>query len=168
MNMRDLLNLELRDLYSAETQLLDALPKMQLAASNADLKKAFADHLEETQQQLDRLNNIAFRLKINIKGEECQAMKGLIKEGEDIITQIGEPAVKDAALIAAAQRVEHYEIAAYGSAACFAGHCNEDEVEKLLHETLKEEGASDKALNKLATGKIFSSGINNDAVKASK
>lgn len=162
-NLTDLLVHEIQDLHSAETQLLDALPKMAAAANNEDLRAAFRDHLTETSGHVDRLVEAAERLGVAPTGETCEAMKGLIREGEKTINTMADPVVKDAALIAVAQRVEHYEIAAYGSAACFAEVTGEKEVKKLLGETLDEEKAADKKLNSIATGGMFSSGLNKEA-----
>ena len=111
---------ELRDLYSAETQLVDALPSMARAASHEDLKAAFNEHLEETRGQVDRLRQIFDQLGESPEGECCEAMEGLVQEGEEIVNQDGNAHIKDAALIAAAQRVEHYEVAGYGTARTYA------------------------------------------------
>ncbi len=165
-NLTDLLVHEVRDLYSAETQLLDALPKMAAAATNEDLKRAFNEHLQETKGHVDRLADAARVLKVTPSGKTCEAMKGLIKEGSEVISELADPMVKDAALIAAAQRVEHYEIAAYGSAACFADQADAHDVKKLLGETLDEEKSADEKLTKIATGGLFSGGINKEAVHA--
>ena len=152
--MDDLLEYELRDLYSAETQLIEALPKMEAAASHASLKQAFKDHLSETQQQQRRLDEIGQQLKLDLKGETCQAMKGLIKEGQEVIGMEGNSAVKDAALIAAAQRVEHYEIAGYGAAYHFAQFLGHNRVQELLQETLNEEKNTNDKLSHLAMESI--------------
>jgi len=163
-NLTDLLEHEVKDLYSAEKQLLEALPKMEAGAHRDELKNAFREHLEETKGHVNRLAAVADSLGIDPTGEECNAMKGLIAEGSEILSKDASPDVKDAALIAAAQRVEHYEIAAYGSASCFA-HCTDNsEVKKLLDETLEEEKEADSKLNKIATGGTFGSGINKDSV----
>src|SRR5690606_8969412 len=117
MKLESLQNLfveELRDLYNAENQLIKALPKMAKAASHPDLQKAFEAHLEETKGQVERLEPIFGALELNPKGKKCKAMEGLIEEGSEIIEKEGDPSVKDAALICAAQKVEHYEIAGYG------------------------------------------------------
>jgi ferritin-like metal-binding protein YciE len=153
-NLSDVLHHELKDLHSAEEQLLDALPAMAQAASNDDLRNAFEVHLEETRVQLERLEEIAELLGIDVGGETCEAMEGLVQEGEELIedNEIGEPL--DAALIAAAQRVEHYEIAAYGSAATFAAQLGHREVERLLKQTLDEEKQTDKKLSSLATSRV--------------
>ena len=154
---------ELRDLYSAETQLVDALPNMARAASHEDLKAAFNEHLEETRGQVDRLRQIFDQLGESPEGERCEAMEGLVQEGEEIINQDGNAHIKDAALIAAAQRVEHYEIAGYGTARTYASELGLNEAKRLLDDTLSEEKAADKTLNKLATGGWLSSGINDEA-----
>ena len=153
-SMDDLLEYELRDLYSAETQLLNALPKMAEAASNSRLKEAFDDHLQETQEQQRRLDQIGQQLGVDLKGETCQAMKGLIKEGQEVIEMQGDSDVKDAALIAAAQRVEHYEIAGYGAAYHFAQQLGRDQVQELLEQTLVEEKDANSKLSHLATESI--------------
>jgi ferritin-like metal-binding protein YciE len=163
-SMQDLLVHELRDLYSAEEQLVKALPKMAAAASSADLQKAFSQHLEQTRTHVSRLQEIFSELgTTNGTEKECEAMKGLIKEGEETINAMGDRNVKDAALISAAQRVEHYEIAAYGTARTHAEQLGYDNVADLLQKTLDEEGATNKKLTKLAEGTLFSGGINAEA-----
>ncbi len=162
--LKDLYVEQLRDLYSAETQLLSALPKMAQAASSSGLKQAFQDHLTETQKQKQRLEQIFNELGTSPQGETCQAMQGLIEEGEELIQTNGDAKVKDAALIAAAQRVEHYEIAGYGTVRTFANELGFDKAKSLLQQTLDEEGNADKKLNALAEGGIFSSGINEKAM----
>jgi len=143
---------QLRDLYSAETQLTKALPKMAKAASSANLRKAFLDHLEETNGQIERLDKIFGALEQKPTGKKCAAMEGLIKEGKEVIEEEDDfgPEVTDAALIAAAQRVEHYEVSAYGSAKSFAEILGFDDAARLLAETKKEEENADKKLNELA------------------
>jgi ferritin-like metal-binding protein YciE len=156
---------ELRDIYSAEKQLLEALPKMTRAASSPELKKAFEEHLEQTRFHLDRLNEAFNNLNITaVNSVTCQGMEGIIREGEEIVNSGGDPAAKDAALISAAQRAEHYEMAAYGAARTFADQLGHDHASKLLQKTLDEEGATDKKLTKLAEGTILSSGINKKAM----
>ncbi len=162
--MKDLYIDQLRDLYSAEDQLLNALPKMAQAASSADLQKAFQDHLGETRNQKQRLEQIFSGLGVVPQGETCQAMQGLIKEGESIINAQADPTVRDAALIAAAQRVEHYEMAGYGSVRTYADELGYSNAKSLLQQTLDEEGAADKKLTSLAQGGLFSSGINQRAI----
>ncbi|HVS66477.1 MAG TPA: ferritin-like domain-containing protein [Thermoanaerobaculia bacterium] len=164
-SLRDLFVHELQDLHSAESQLLVALPKMQQAATDPDLKKAFEHHLGETRDQLERLDQCFSTLATTPGGKTCEAMQGLIKEGEGIIEADADPTVRDAALISAAQRVEHYEIAAYGTAKYFADILDYDDLQGLLDKTLKEESNADKKLNKIATGGMLSSGINKEAME---
>ncbi len=154
---------QLKDLHSAEVQLLEALPKMAQAASHSELKDAFNTHLEQTNTHHERLHKILSELGEDSGGHNCQAMKGLIKEGQEIIDAPGTPAVKDAALIAAAQRVEHYEIAGYGTVRTFARHLKQDEHVKILQTTLDEEANTDELLTKLAEGGIKNEGINDEA-----
>ena len=149
-SLRDVLNESVRDLYSAESQLIKALPRMAKAASNPELKRAFTAHLEETRQQAARLEKVCELLGVKPKGKTCQAMKGLIEEGAEIIAEKGDPAAKDAALIGAAQKVEHYEIAGYGTTKAFATILFEDEVAKLLDETLQQEKTANETLSALA------------------
>lgn len=163
-SLRDLFVHELRDLYSAEQQLVSALPKMARAATSSDLQTAFTNHLEQTRTHVSRLENILDTLGTPRNGHECEAMKGLIKEGETVINEMGDTAVKDAALIAAAQRVEHYEMAGYGTARAFANKLGFNEVADILQDTLDEEGEADKKLTKLAEGNVFSVGINQRAM----
>jgi ferritin-like metal-binding protein YciE len=149
-SLRDLYVDELRDLYNAENQLLKALPKMAKAASNPELQSAFSEHLEETEGQVQRLEQIFETLGVNPKGKTCKAMQGLIAEGKDVMDEDAPPSVMDAALIAAGQRVEHYEMAGYGCVRTFARLLGEDEAADLLQATLDEEGAADKKLTELA------------------
>jgi ferritin-like metal-binding protein YciE len=141
---------ELRDLYNAETQLLKALPKMAKAASSPELKAAFEEHLEVTTGQVERLEKIFGELAEVPKGKKCKAMEGLIEEGKDVIEQDGAPSVMDAALIAAAQRVEHYEMAGNGCVRTFAQLLGNEEAATLLQQTLVEEAEADKKLTQLA------------------
>jgi len=163
-SLKDLYVEELRDLYSAETQLVNALPKMAQAASSSDLKQAFQNHLDETRTQKQRLEQIFSEMGASPQGKTCEAMQGLIKEGEDVIQSMGDPQVKDAALIAAAQRVEHYEIAGYGVVRTFADELGFSNAKSLLQKTLDEEGSADKKLTSIAEGGIFSKGINEKAM----
>jgi ferritin-like metal-binding protein YciE len=163
-SLKDLYVEQLRDLYSAETQLVEALPKMAQAASSTDLKKAFQSHLDETRTQKQRLEQIFSEIGTTPQGETCKAMEGLIKEGEQVIQATGDPKVKDAALIAAAQRVEHYEMAGYGTVRTYANELGFSNAKSLLQRTLDEEGNADKKLNALAEGGVFSSGINEKAM----
>lgn len=162
-SLDDLLLEELQDLYSAETQLLDALPKLADAASRSELKEAFNEHLDETREHVSRLEEVFDQLGESAGSEHCDAMAGLIAEGEERIQENGESEVKDAALISAAQRTEHYEMAGYGSARTYAGQLGYDQVRDLLDETLSEEKSADEKLNKIATGGWLSSGINQEA-----
>ncbi len=141
---------ELKDLYSAETQLLKAIPKMAKAASTPDLRTGFEKHLEQTKQHVERLEHIIGGLGGSPKGKKCKAMEGLIEEGKEIMEEDAEPAVMDAALIAAAQKVEHYEIASYGTVRTWAELLGQNDAVQLLQETLDEEKATDEKLSKLA------------------
>jgi ferritin-like metal-binding protein YciE len=149
-SLHDLYVDELKDLYNAENQLLKALPKMAKAASASELRTAFKDHLEETRGQVQRLEQIFKKLDESPKGKKCKAMKGLIEEGKGVMSQDGEPTVLDAALIAAAQRVEHYEMAGYGCVRTFARLLGYEDAAELLQQTLDEEGAADKKLTEIA------------------
>jgi ferritin-like metal-binding protein YciE len=160
--LKDLFEHELADLHSAETQLVAALPKIAQAASNEELRGAFEQHLEETRDHVRRLEEIRAQIGSSLS-EECKGMRGLIKEGDDIVSGQGDPIVKDAALIAAAQRVEHYEIAAYGTARTLADELDLDDAKDLLDQTLDEEGSADKLLTKIATGGMLKTGINEQA-----
>lgn len=154
---------ELRDLYSAEKQLTKALPKMAKAASHSDLKKAFENHHRETQEHVRRLEEVFDMMGKPPKEEHCDAMEGLLKEANEIVNEQGEHNVKDAALIGAAQRVEHYEIAGYGTVSTYADELGWGDASSLLHKTLKEEKAADKKLNGLATGGWLFKGVNQEA-----
>ncbi len=154
LTLRDALIHELRDLYSAENQLIKALPKMAQSASHDELVDAFETHLEETKTQLKRLDDIFAILGESPENETCLAMEGLIAEGEKTINEDAAEAVRDALLIAAAQRVEHYEIAGYGTARTFAERLGEEEVASMLEMTLDEESATDEALTVLAESLI--------------
>ncbi len=149
-NLQDLLVHQLKDLYSAEEQLITALPKMSEAASSSELKQAFDQHLGETRRQKDRLDQAFRMLNCPAESESCPAMEGLVEEGSEIIAAKGDADVKDAALIAAAQRVEHYEIAAYGCARTFAQRLGRSDVANLLQQSLDEEGNADKILTEIA------------------
>ncbi|QNI30695.1 ferritin-like domain-containing protein [Alloacidobacterium dinghuense] len=149
--MRELLLDELQDLYSAETQITKALPKMAKTSTSPELKQAFESHLQETEGHVQRLEKIFKHLQESSKGKTCEGMKGLLKEGEERIKDGGEPEVVDAGLIAAAQRVEHYEIAAYGSVRTYAELLKESDVANLLEQTLAEEKSADQKLTKIST-----------------
>jgi ferritin-like metal-binding protein YciE len=147
---RDLLVEELKDLYSAENQLTKALPKMAKAADSDELREAFETHLQETQGHVARLEKVGKKLGESMKGKKCKAMEGLIEEGKEIIEEDAEPQLLDLALIGAAQKVEHYEIAGYGNARTLAEIAGETEVAKILQQTLDEEGKTDKLLTDIA------------------
>jgi ferritin-like metal-binding protein YciE len=166
-NLQDVLVEQLADLYSAENQLVAALPKLAGAAHNTELREAFTTHLEQTRGHVQRLDEAFTSLQIPRKTETCQAMKGLIEEGSQIVQATGEPDAIDAALIAAAQRVEHYEISAYGTARTLANELGYDRAAALLEETLGEEAQADKLLTKIADGGLFRSGINEQAASQS-
>jgi ferritin-like metal-binding protein YciE len=152
--MKELLIEELRDIYNAEKQLTKALPKMARAAQNEALKTAFQDHLQETQGQIERLEQVFEKLDTRARGKLCHAMEGLVEEAKDIMEEGLSPELLDAALIAAAQKVEHYEIASYGTVHAYAEALGEREVADLLKQTLEEEKATDEKLNKLAVGDV--------------
>ena len=153
-NLQDLLTQQLQDLYSAEEQLISALPKMGEAAFSPQLKSAFETHLQETRQQKARLERAFRMLGQEPVAEKCQAMAGLISEGEEIIHATGDCEVKDAALIAAAQRVEHYEMAGYGCARTFARQLHRDDIAELLQQTLAEENHADQLLTEIAESSV--------------
>jgi ferritin-like metal-binding protein YciE len=153
-SFQDLFVDQLQDLYDAEQRLTQALPKMAGAASSNQLKQAFQHHLTETQGHVSRLETIFRQIGIDPKRETCVAMKGLISEGEEMVDAKGDPAVKDAALIAAAQRVEHYEISGYGTARSFALRLGRTEAANLLQQTLEEEKAADQKLNQIAESSV--------------
>jgi ferritin-like metal-binding protein YciE len=162
-NLHDLFVEQLQDLYSAENQLVEALPKMANASSHEELRDAFEQHLAETRGHVTRLEQVFSQIGESPGGERCKAMEGLIKEGQEILEMQGDPSVIDAALIAAAQRVEHYEIAGYGTVRTLAEHLDLGEARGLLNETLDEESKADSLLTKIATGGMFRSGINDEA-----
>jgi ferritin-like metal-binding protein YciE len=150
---------EIRDLYDAEKQLTKALPKMAAGASSEELRTAFADHLEQTQEHVTRLEEIFDALGEKGTGKKCAAMQGLIKEGSELMTAMDEGALRDAGLIAAAQKVEHYEISGYGSARTHAHLLGNSEAVSLLDETLNEEKEADRKLNDLAENTINSEAL---------
>jgi ferritin-like metal-binding protein YciE len=153
-SLEDLYVDELKDLYSAENQLLKALPKMAKAASAPKLSKAFESHLKQTRDHIVRLEKIFKKLGGSPKGKKCKAMEGLLEEGKDVMAEDADEAVRDAALIGSAQRVEHYEMAGYGCVRTYARLLGYDDAANLLQKTLDEEGATDKALTKLAEATI--------------
>jgi ferritin-like metal-binding protein YciE len=147
--LEELLGEELKDLYSAENQIIKALPRMIKACESPDLKRAFERHLEETRRQVDRLDQIGEELEMRLTGKKCKGMEGLIAEGREVMEELDEQNM-DAGLIGAAQKIEHYEIAAYGTARTHAELLGLRRAAKLLQQTLDEEGATDKKLTALA------------------
>lgn len=150
-SLEDLFKHQLKDLYSAEKQLIEALPAMAKKASNGKLKKAFEDHLEETKEHKNRLDKVGKKLKMELEGETCKAMQGLIKEAKSMMKEDATPEVMDAALIAEAQRVEHYEISGYGTVCTMAELLGKNDLKEILGETLEEEKKADKKLTKIAS-----------------
>ena len=146
---------ELKDLYSAENQLVKALPKMAKAATNEELKAGFEEHLEQTKGHVERLDQIGKDLGLKLTGHKCKAMEGLVKEGAEMIEEDAEPAIKDAGLIGAAQRVEHYEIAGYGTAVALAKQLGHDDAADLLQQTLDEEKQTDEKLTEVAESSVY-------------
>lgn len=163
-DLRELYFEQLRDLYSAEHQLVEALPDMIRNSTNSELRDAFSIHLEETRAHVERLEQIFADHGISGGGEDCEAMAGLIREAQKHMTATTPGEVRDATLIASANRIEHYEIAGYGVAKTFAQTLGFDEAADLLSETLDEEGKADKLMTKIATGGMFSTGINQEAI----
>lgn len=161
-SLRSLLKEQIKDLYSAENQLIKALPKMAKAASNDSLREAFEGHLEETMQQVERLAEIAGMLEISPRGKKCHGMEGLLEEGKEAMEEEGEDASLDAGLIAAAQKVEHYEISAYTSACALAKRLDESEIATLLQETLDEEIAADEKLTGISQEEILPAASTDD------
>lgn len=153
-NLNDLFINQLEDLYDAEKRLTEALPKMSQAAASPDLKRAFDEHLSQTQTHVARLEQVFKRIGCPPKRETCEAMKGLISEGEGIVSAKGDPDTRDAGLIAAAQKVEHYEIAGYGTVRTFAQQLGMNDAAQLLQQTLEEEGETDKRLTRLAESRV--------------
>jgi len=153
-SMQDLYLHELKDIHNAEKQILQALPKMAKAATHEQLRSAFEEHQRVTEEQVRRLETIFDDLGQKPGGVKCKGMEGLIEEGEEILSEEADPDVRDAALIAAAQRVEHYEIAAYGTARTYARQLGFDKHAELLQKTLDEEGETDQKLTKLAESRI--------------
>ncbi len=151
---------ELKDLYSAENQITKALPKLVKAATSPELKKAFESHLEETKGQIERLEKIFEILEKSPKGKTCNGMKGVLEEGSEVMEDYENPQVRDAALITAAQRVEHYEMAGYGGVRTYAELLGQTEIARLLQETLEEEKAADEKLNSISRR------VNSEAMKA--
>jgi len=159
-NLNDLYVDTLKDLYSAEQQIISALPKMVNAASSPDLKRGLQDHLDQTRRQVDRLSQIFNELGTSPTGKKCRGMEGLIEEGEEILNSHADPDVTDAGLIASAQKVEHYEISDYGTARTFARQLGFTNAAQVLQQILQEEKTTDEKLTALAE-----SGINIQAKK---
>jgi ferritin-like metal-binding protein YciE len=153
-SLKDLFVNQIEDLYDAENRLTKALPKMAQAANSSQLRNAIEQHLTETQGHVSRLETIFRELGVEPKRETCEAMKGLIEEGEEVLGAKGDPEVKDAAIIAAAQRVEHYEMSGYGSARTFAQRLGLTQAANLLQQTLNEEAAADKKLTTIAESSV--------------
>lgn len=152
--LNDLFHHEIKDLYSAETQIIDALPKMIDATSDEKLRTALEEHLEVTKKQKQRLEGICDDENCDPSGHECKGMKGLIEEGEELLEEDASPDVLDAGIIAAAQRIEHYEIAGYGSARTYARKLGKDDAAKKLQATLDEESEADERLTKVAESRV--------------
>ena len=148
--LHDLFVQELRDLYSAENQIIKALPKMAKAASSDELRRGFEEHLEQTKEHVERLEQIFEKLGVRASGKKCKAIEGLIEEGKELMEMDAEPAVLDAGLISAAQKVEHYEMAGYGCVRTWAQQLEDHDAANLLQQTLDEEGETDKKLTELA------------------
>jgi ferritin-like metal-binding protein YciE len=153
-SVQDLLVDELRDIYHAEKQLVKALPKMVKAAKSDKLRQAFEHHLEETKGQVERLETVFDKLDTPARAKRCEAMAGLIEEAQEMMEEIKTPEVLDAALITAAQKVEHYEIASYGSVHALAEALGKGEAAQLLNQTLEEEKAADQKLNQIALSDV--------------
>ena len=153
-SLRDLYVEQLQDLYSAETQIVEALPLMAKAASNPQLKSGFEEHLAQTKQHVQRLETIFQQLGTSPKGQKCKGMEGLLKEGEEVLEEEGAQEVKDAAMIGAAQKVEHYEMALYGTLRTYARRIGRPDDEALLQQTLNEEEEADRVLTDVAESHV--------------
>jgi ferritin-like metal-binding protein YciE len=160
-SLDELLHDQLKDLHSAESQLIKALPKMAKNASSDDLREAIESHLQETEGQLERLQQIGKSLGLKLTGKRCKAMEGLLEEGKEVLEADGEETVLDAAMIAAAQRVEHYEISSYGSARAVAELLGLQQVVELLQATLDEEAAADKKLTSISEQQVLPQACHN-------
>lgn len=159
-SLQDLYVAELQDIYDAEKQITQALPKMASAATTPELKDALQQHLSQTHEHISRLDTIFQSLGTGPGSKRCKGMEGLIKEGEEILSAGGDPMAKDAAIISAAQKVEHYEIATYGSVRTYAEELGYEDAADTLQKTLDEEGKTDKKLTDLATGGLLKTGVN--------
>ena len=153
-HLMDLYVDELKDVYNAEKQILRALPKMAKKASHPELRKAFENHQVMTEEQVKRIETIFDDMKLPKRGKKCKGMEGLLEEGKEMMEEDADPDVMDAAMISAAQRVEHYEIAAYGTLRTYARQLGLKEHARLLQQTLDEEGETDKLLTKIAEGRV--------------
>jgi ferritin-like metal-binding protein YciE len=160
--LNDLFVHEIKDLYSAEKQITKALPKMAKAATSEDLQQAFESHLQETEEHIARLEQIMGQFDIPTRGPKCKAMEGLIEEGKEVLEEDMEDDVRDAALICAAQRVEHYEIAGYGCARTFAELLGHSEAQEILQRTLDEEKATDEKLTQIAMQHVNAEAVGGD------
>lgn len=164
-NLYEIFLNELHDLYSAENQIIEHMPKLILSASNQKLKEALQQHLQETKMQATRLKKIFQILNENSAKQSCKGMEGVLKEGQELLSKAPKGPTKDACIIAAAQKVEHYEICGYGTARAYAEQLKFDQVAHLLKETLEEEVEADKILSKIAEGSFFSTGVNKQALE---
>lgn len=153
-SLEDLFVEQLRDIYDAENQIVKALPMMAKAASSPDLKQAFEMHTEQSRAQIARLEQVFNQMGVKAEGKTCKAMQGLIAEGQEMMKEKADPSVMDAGLIAAAQRVEHYEMASYGTVRTFATQLGHNQAAQLLEQTLREEEQTDKMLTKIAENVI--------------
>jgi ferritin-like metal-binding protein YciE len=153
-NLQDLFVDTIKDLYDAEKQITKAMPKMIKQAHSNDLKQGFQQHLEQTEKQIERLEQVFKDLEMPARGKHCAGMEGLIKEGQEIMEENIEPEVLDAALIAAAQKIEHYEISGYGTARAYAQALGHSNIARLLDQTANEEGQTDKKLTAMAESHI--------------
>ncbi len=153
--LHKLLEDQLKDLYSAENQLVKALPKMAKSASTDGLREAIESHLEETKGHVERLDEVGQQLGIRLTGKKCAGMEGLIEEGKECLEELDAGAIRDLAIVAAAQRVEHYEMAAYGNARAIAEQMGESEAVNLLQETLDEESAANEKLTQVSQSELF-------------
>ena len=164
-NLNDLFVDELKDMYSAENQIVESLPKLISLASFSDLKEGLSNHLKETKNQVKRLEKIFSLLDIPAEEEFCEGMNGIITEADEMLEGQTKSTTLDAAIISCAQKVEHYEIASYGTLRSFAKYLDfDDEIVELIQDSLDEEAGADKALTKVAEGGIFTSGVNKEAV----
>lgn len=166
-NFKDLFVHELKDMYSAELQIVKMLPDFANAAHNKNLKEAFLTHHEETKEQIERLESIGKELGVELGGRDCEAMKTFLIEAQKVMAADYPEEVLDAALISCAQRIEHYEISLYGTLKAFAKHLGLKEIEKSLDESSTEEGHADKKLSEIAVGGLFKKGVNEQAIRKS-